>query len=73
MSSSVREKMAQVIKDAKRPPVIVAEVKNEATPPIAEKPASKPQAQLKSRPRKRPRHLKKFSKIARPQKFMGVL
>mgnify|MGYP003142575903 CR=1 FL=1 len=49
MSSSVRSKMAEVNKTARRaarnPAPVVAEVKNEATPPIAEKPAiqSKPQ------------------------------
>ena len=71
MSSSVRSKMAEVIKAAKRQPETVVEVKDEATPPPASEP--KPQAQLKSRPRKRPRHLKRFSKIARPQRFIGVL
>lgn len=59
MSSSVREKMAQVIKEAKRPSVIVAEVKNEATPPIAEKPASKPQAPVKKQAKKKTKAVKK--------------
>jgi len=73
MSSSVREKMAQVIKDAKRPPVIVAEVKMKPRRLSRKNLPASPKRQLKSRPRKRPRHLKKYSKIARPQKFMGVL
>ena len=59
MSSSVREKMAQVIKEAKRPPVIVAEVKNEATPPIAEEPASKPKAPVKKQAKKKTKAPKK--------------
>ena len=59
MSSSVREKMAQVIKEAKRPPVIVAEVKNEATPPIAEEPASKPKAPVKKQAKKKTKTVKK--------------
>jgi hypothetical protein len=46
MSSSVRSKMAEVNKAVKRaarsPAPVVAEVKNEATPPIAEKPAIQP-------------------------------
>ena len=51
--------MAQVIKEAKRPPVIVAEVKNEATPPIAEKPASKPKAPVKKQAKKKTKTVKK--------------
>ena len=51
--------MAQVIKEAKRPSVIVAEVKNEATPPIAEKPASKPQAPVKKQAKKKTKAPKK--------------
>jgi hypothetical protein len=59
MSSSVREKMAQVIKEAKHSPAITPEVKNEATPPIAEKPASKPQAPVKKQAKKKTKAPKK--------------
>ena len=60
MRSSVREKMAQVIKEAKSPPVIVAEVKTEATPPLAEKPARKPQAPVKKQAKKKTKAPKKI-------------
>ena len=59
MSSSRREKRGEIIKEEKRPPVIVAEVKNEATPPIAEKPASKPQAPVKKQAKKKTKAPKK--------------
>ena len=62
MSSSVREKMAKVIKDAKRPPVIVAEVQNEVTPPIAEKPVSKPKTLVKKQVKKKTKASKKIAK-----------
>lgn len=59
MSSSVRQKMAEVIKAAKRPPVVTAEVQHEATPPIAEKPAKKPKAPVKKQAKKKTKATKK--------------
>ena len=51
MSSSVRSKMAEVIKAAKRQLETVVEVKYEATPPPASEP--KPQAQVKKQAKKK--------------------
>ena len=51
MSSSVRSKMAEVIKAAKRQPETVVEVKDEATPPPASQP--KPQAPVKKQAKKK--------------------
>ncbi len=76
MSSSVRQKMAEVIKAAKHSPAITPEVKNEAKQTVAETPRNQkklPTQQLKKQPRTKPRYLKKFSRIARPQRFIGVL
>ena len=51
MSSSVRSKMAEVIKAAKRQLETVVEVKDEATPPPASEP--KPQAPVKKQAKKK--------------------
>ena len=58
MSSSVRSKMAEVIKAAKRQPETVVEVKKEATPPPARDP--KPQAPVKKQAKKKTKASKKI-------------
>ena len=63
--------MAQVIKEAKRPPVIVAEVKMKPRRLSRKNLPASPKRQLKKQAKKKTKAPKKYSKIADPKSLWG--